>query len=171
MRRDGGPAAAALGQVLRPIDPEVPVYDVKTLEERRRDEEAGVRLNTFLLIFFAASALVLAVVGIYSILVYTVRQQSFEIGIRMALGADRSEIVRHFTRKGIALLALGLGAGLACALGLAKTMSSLLFNVSPYDPLVFLTVPCVIALCALPAILRPAFRATRVDPASLFRIN
>jgi putative ABC transport system permease protein len=171
LRRDGSSAARELNQVMQSIDPEIPMYDVKTLQERRRDEEAGVRLNTFLLIFFAASALALAVIGIYSILVYTVRQQSFEIGIRMALGADRQEIVRHFAWKGAALLAIGLAAGLACAFGLAKTMASILFNVSPYDPLVFLTVPCVIALFALPAILKPAFRATRVDPSSLFRLN
>jgi putative ABC transport system permease protein len=170
LRGDARPASAELSRILQSIDPEIPVYDVKTLEERRRDEEAGVRLNTSLLIFFAASALALAVIGIYSILVYTVRQQSFEIGIRMALGADRQEIVRHFAWKGAALLAIGLVAGLACALGLAKTMASILFNVSPYDPLVFLAVPCVIALFALPAILSPAVRATRVDPSSLFRL-
>jgi len=99
---------------------------------------------------------VLAVVGIYSILVYTVRQQSFEIGIRMALGADQSDILRHFLWKGVVLLAIGLAAGLAGAIGLAKAMASILFNVSPYDPLVFIAVPCVIALSSLPAILRPA---------------
>ena len=171
LRGDARPASAELSRLLQKIDPEIPVYDVKTLEERRRDEEAGVRLNTMLLIFFAASALVLAVVGIYSILVYTVRQQSFEIGIRMALGADRQKIVRHFAWKGAVLLAIGLAAGLVCALGLAKTMASILFRVSPYDPLVFLAVPVLIALFSLPAILRPAVRATRVDPSSLFRMQ
>jgi ABC-type antimicrobial peptide transport system permease subunit len=128
-----------------------------------------VRLNTILLIFFAASALALAIVGIYSILVYTVRQQSFEIGIRMAVGADQSDILRHFAWKGAALLGIGLIAGLAFALGMAKTMASLLFNVNPHDPLVFILVPCVVALISLPAILQPAYRATRVDPSSLFR--
>jgi predicted permease len=171
MRRNNNQARLQLSQLLQSIDPDIPVYDVKTLQERRHDEEAGARLNTLLLIFFAASALVLAVVGIYSILVYMVRQQSFEIGIRMALGADRSEILRHFALKGVTLLAIGLLAGLAFSLGLAKTMSTILFNVSPYDPLVFLTVPCVIALFSLPAILRPAARATRADPSSLFRLN
>jgi predicted permease len=160
-----------LSQVLQSIDPDIPVYDVKTLQERRHDEEAGVRFNTFLLLFFAASALLLAIIGIYSILVYTVRQQSFEIGVRMALGADRAEILRHFIRQGATLLAIGLLAGLACALGMAKTMSSLLFNVSPYDPLVFVAVPCFIALFSLPAILQPASKATRTDPSSLFRLN
>jgi putative ABC transport system permease protein len=171
LRGDGGQTAFELSRIMQSIDPDVPIYDIRTLQERRRDEEAGVRLNTILLIFFAGSALALAVIGIYSILVYTVRQQSFEIGIRMALGADRSDILRHFLWKGIALLAIGLLTGLACALGLAKTMSSILFNVSPYDPLVFLTVPCVIALCSVPAILRPASRATRVNPSSLFRLT
>jgi putative ABC transport system permease protein len=171
LRGEARPNPDTLNRIVQAIDPEIPVYDVKTLQERRRDEESGVRLNTSLLIFFAASALALAVIGIYSILVYTVRQQSFEIGIRMALGADRSEIVRHFVWKGAALLGIGLLTGLAGAFALAKTMASLLYNMSPYDPLVFLAVPCVIALCALPAILRPAVRATRVDPSSLFRLN
>jgi putative ABC transport system permease protein len=170
-RREDAPMRFQLSQVLQSIDPDIPVYDIKTLQERRHDEEAGVRFNTFLLLFFAASALMLAIIGIYSILVYTVRQQSFEIGVRMALGADRPEILRHFVRQGATLLAIGLLAGLACALGLAKTMSSLLFNVSPYDPLVFVAVPCFIALFSLPAILRPASKATRTDPSSLFRLN
>ncbi len=168
---DDAQARTQLSQVLESADPNIPVYDIKTLKERRHDEEAGTRLNTYLLLFFAASALLLAVIGIYSILVYTVRQQSFEIGIRMALGADRQVILRHFVWKGAALLAIGLLTGLAVALGLAKTMSSLLFKVSPYDPLVFIAVPCVIALFSLPAILRPASKATRADPSSLFRIN
>jgi predicted permease len=169
--REDAQTRRQLSQLLQSIDPDIPVYDVKTLLERRHDEEAGVRFNTFLLIFFAASALMLAIIGIYSILVYTVRQQSFEIGIRMALGADRPEILRHFAWKGAALLIIGLIAGLAFALGLAKTMSSLLFKVSPYDPLVFIAVPFVIAILSLPAILRPASKATRADPSSLFRLN
>jgi predicted permease len=171
MRRDNRQTRFQLSQVLRSIAPDVPVYDVMSLQERRRDEEAGTRLNTFLLIFFASSALVLAVIGIYSILVYTVRQQSFEIGIRMALGAGRSEILRQFVQKGVVLLAIGLFAGLVFGLGLAKTMASILFNVSPFDPLVFIAVPCAVALFSLPAILRPAVRATRADPSALLRLN
>jgi predicted permease len=169
VRGDGGKTAEPLSHLMQSIAPDIPVYDIKTLEERRHDEEAGIRLNTFLLIFFAAAALVLAIIGIYSILVYTVRQQSFEIGIRMALGANRTTILRHFVWKGAALLAIGLLTGLAFSFGLAKTMSSILFNVSPYDPLVFVVVPLVIALCSLPAIVRPAATATRADPSSLFR--
>ncbi|HSS52547.1 MAG TPA: FtsX-like permease family protein, partial [Thermoanaerobaculia bacterium] len=108
-------AGIQLSGVMRSIAPDVPVYDVKSLAQRRHDEEASVRLNTYMLIFFASSALVLAIIGIYSILVYTVRQQSFEIGIRMALGADLREILRHFTWKGIALLGIGMLSGLASA--------------------------------------------------------
>jgi predicted permease len=171
MRRDNNQTRRQLGELLQPIAPDIPIWDVKTLQERRHDEEAGTRLNTLLLMFFASSALVLAVIGIYSILVYTVRQQSFEIGIRMALGADRPVILRHFVWKGLALLALGLVIGTVLSFGLAKTMSSILFNVSPYDPLVFLSVPCLIGLFSLPAILRPASTATQADPSSLFRLN
>lgn len=171
LRQDGSPAARQLTGILQSIDPDIPVFDIKTLQERRRDEEAGVRLNTFLLIFFASSALVLATIGIYSILVYTVRQQSFEIGIRMAVGADRPDILRHFAWRGVTLLVLGLLAGLVCAFGLSKTISSMLFNVSPYDPIVFIAVPCLIALFSLPAILRPAAAATKTDPSALFRLT
>jgi len=171
LRGQGTQTGFELRRLLESIDPSIPVYDIRTLEERRRDEESGVRLNTILLIFFAASALVLAIVGIYSILVYTVRQQSFEIGIRMALGADQSNILRHFLWKGVTLLGIGLVTGLGCAFALARTMASILFNVSPYDSLVFIAVPCVIALFSLPAILRPAWRAAKVDPASLFRLG
>jgi ABC-type antimicrobial peptide transport system permease subunit len=169
LRRDGGQAGVQLAGLMKTIAPDIPVYDVKTLQQWREEEEAGMRLNALLLIFFASSALVLAVIGIYSILVYTVRQQTFEIGIRMALGADRSDILRQFVRKGVVLLGMGLIAGLTFALGLAKTMTSILFNVDPYDPLVFIAVPCIIALFSLPAILRPAYRATKADPSSLLR--
>lgn len=171
VRRDTSESRFQLSQLLRSIAPDVPVYDVRTLAQRRGDEEAGSRLNTFLLIFFASSALALALIGLYSILVYTVRQQSFEIGVRMALGADRSEIRRHFVRQGAALLVIGLAAGLVFALWLAKTMASILFEISPYDPLVFVVVPLTIVLCSVPAILRPAFRATRTDPSTLLRVN
>lgn len=168
-RGEGDQTRGHLRNLMQTIAPEIPVYDIKTLQELRHKEEAGMRLNAFLLIFFASSALLLSVTGIYSILVYTVRQQSFEIGIRMAIGADPSDILRQFARKGAVLLAIGLVAGLAFALGLAKTMGSILFDVDPYDPIVFLIVPCIIGLFSLPAILRPAYRATKVDPSALFR--
>lgn len=168
-RGENRETAEQLSRLLQRIAPDIPIYDIKTLRERRREEESGARLNACLLLFFASSALVLAVIGIYSILIYTVRQQSFEIGVRMALGADSSRILRHFIAKGLALLAVGLIVGLAVALGLAKTMSSILFNVDPYDPLVLTIVPCIIVLFSVPAILWPAYTATREDPSSLFR--
>lgn len=171
LRRDDSSAREQLSKVVQAVAPDVPVYDVQTLQERRRDEEADVRLNSFLLVFFASSALALAIIGIYSILAYTVRQQHFEISIRMALGADSSDILRHFLWKGLALLAFGLIAGLSCALGLAKLLASILFNVNPHDPLVFLTVPCVVALLSLPAILGPVYRAAKGDPAALLRVK
>jgi len=170
-RGDGGKAREQLSDVLRTIAPNIPIYDVQTLQERRRDEEAGGRLNALLLIFFASSALGLAIIGIYSVLVYSVRRQSFEIGVRMALGAHPSDLLRLLTWRGMALLGLGLLAGLACAFGLAKGLSSLLFDVNPHDPLVFLVVPGIIALVSLPAILGPAYKATRGEPSSLFRLH
>ncbi len=171
LRRDSAATRLALDQIMQPIDPDIPVFDVKTMVQLRREEEAGIRLNTFLLMFFAASALLLAIVGIYSVLLYTVRQQGFEIGIRMAVGADQPQILRHYVRQGLTLLALGVIAGLACALGLARAMESILFQVNPYDPLVFLTGACLIALFTLPAILRPAYKAARANPSALFRLN
>jgi predicted permease len=170
-RREGQNVREQLSQLTQTIAPDIPVYDVQTLEERRRREEGGARLNAVLLIFFASSALLLAVVGIYSILTYTVRQQRFELGIRVALGADQPDILRHFIWKGTALLGLGLLAGLAGALGLAKSLSTILFNVNPNDPLVFIAVPLLVALFSLPAILRPAYRAMRATPSSLLRLR
>jgi len=167
MDRGVEPASLHMEEILQSIDPGVPVYDVRTLAERRREEEAGPRLNTALLIVFAASALVLAVIGIYSILAYAVRQQSYEIGIRMALGADRADILRHFVGRGMALLAIGLAAGLACAFSLSKTISGILFNVSPFDPMVFVSVTALIFLFSIPAILGPARRATKKSSSSL----
>jgi putative ABC transport system permease protein len=168
-RQEQAATHRALAQIMQAIDPDIPVFAVKTLAQLRREEEAGVRLNTFLLIFFAAAALALAIVGIYSVLLYTVRQQSFEIGIRMALGADPPHVLRHYLRQGLTLLALGVAAGLACALGLARAMASILFDVNPYDPVVFLAGAGLIALFTLPAILHPACKATRTDPSTLFR--
>jgi putative ABC transport system permease protein len=170
-RRDVEATRRGLADLMKTIDPGIPVFNIKTFQQLRGEEEASLRLNAMLLIFFAASALALAVIGIYSILVYTVRQQSFEIGIRMALGADQPNILRLFVRKGLLMLGLGVFAGLLCALGLARTIASILFKVSPYDPLVFLTGATLIILFALPAILRPAYKATRTNPSTLFRTN
>ncbi len=166
-----GQPGLQLSEMMRSVDPDVPVYDVMTLQERRREEEAGVRLNTLFLIFFAASALILAAIGIYSILAYAVRQQSYEIGIRMALGADNSEILRHFVGRGLTLLVVGLLAGMTVALALARLMSGLLYNVSPFDPVVFILVPCIVGIFSLPAIFKPARVATKADPSNLFRFN
>jgi putative ABC transport system permease protein len=171
VRQDGSEVRKRLSQVMQTIAPDIPVYDIQTLQERRRNEEASVRFNVFLLLFFASSALLLAVIGIYSILVYSVRQQSFEIRVRMAVGANQSHILRRFFWQGTILLGIGLIAGLTGALGLARVLSSILFHVNPHDPLVFITVPCLIALLTLPVILRPAYRATKGDPSSLLRLK
>jgi putative ABC transport system permease protein len=170
-RRDTAPLRRALARIMEPIDPDIPVFDLRSFEERRREEEAGVRLNTLLLVVFALSALLLAMIGIHSVLVYTVRQQGFEIGIRMALGAGPPSILRHFVRQGLVLLAIGVVAGLACGLGLARAMASLLFRVNPYGPAVFLAGAGLIALFALPAILGPARTAARTDPSTLLRLG
>jgi putative ABC transport system permease protein len=170
-RREGGGIRQPLSRLLRTVAPDIPLYDVRTLRERRQDDEVGLRLNASLLIFFASSALALAVLGIYSILLYVARRQSHEIGIRLTLGAHPSAIRRRFVGRGLALLGLGLVAGLACAFGLAKGMSSILFKVNPRDPLVFAVVPCIIALVSLPAILRPAYWAAKADPSSLLRLQ
>ena len=122
------------------------------------------RFNAELLSIFAASALGLACVGIFGVMWSTVRRRRAEIGVRMALGAGPSRVVREILIEGIRLIALGIGIGLAAAFGLTRLMASLLFGVPPTDPATFLGVALLLAAAALLACWIPARRASRVDP-------
>lgn len=165
--RTKGEAAAvttAAREVIRSLDPEQPVADVRTLESMIGSSMAKARFSTLLLTIFAVIALLLAVVGIYGVMAYSVSARTHEIGVRMALGAQRGDVLRLVVRRGMALALGGVAIGVATSLALTHLMKSLLFNVSTIDPLTFVGVPLLLSIVALAACLIPARRATKVDP-------
>ena len=155
---------AAIRNTVTAIDPQQPLTSVKTMEQVISTTTAPRRFNALLLGGFAAIALVLATLGIYSVISYSITLRTQEIGIRMALGADRTMILRMILRKGIVLTLVGTVIGLAGAFALTRWMSSLLFGVSATDPATYVIVLLVALGAALLACSIPASRATRVDP-------
>lgn len=149
--------------VLR-VDPEQPVYDIKTLDERIAVSLQGRRAPMLLLVLFAGVALVLSAVGIYGVLAYAVAQRTGELGVRMAIGAQRGDVVRMVLGQGGRIAAIGLLVGLAGALALGGFLSTQLFGISRFDPLTFLAVVVVLGAVALVACWLPARRAARVSP-------
>jgi putative ABC transport system permease protein len=146
------------------IDPNLPVTGIETMEERLAATMEGERFNMLLLGLFAIVALTLAAIGIYGLLSYSVTQRSHEIGIRMALGARRTDVLRGVIRQGVVLTLIGVGTGLVLALALTRVLSNLLFEVSAADPLTYFGVSGVLVVVAVAASLVPALRATEVDP-------
>ncbi|HJQ32698.1 MAG TPA: ABC transporter permease [Pyrinomonadaceae bacterium] len=156
--------ASAVAREIQAIDKDMPAPDAETLEQIFRRETAPRRFNAALLALLAAVALVLAAVGIYGVMAYTVAQRTHEFGVRLALGAGRGDVLRLVLGGGMKLVLLGVGAGLAAALALTRLMSSLLFGVAPTDPLTFCGIALLLTLVALLASYIPARRATKVDP-------
>jgi len=161
--------ASAVTAQVRAIDQDQPVHDVLAMDHVVDDSISQRRFNMLLLAIFAATALVLAAVGIYGVLAYAVSRRTREIGIRMALGAQTRDVFQLIGREGFVLVLAGIGIGLAGALALTRLMSSLLFGVSPTDAATFAAVPAVLAAVALLACYLPARRAARVDPTVALR--
>jgi putative ABC transport system permease protein len=161
---DPGSLTTALRQAIRELDPEIPVYQARPLPEIAADRNAPRRLAALLIAVFAAIALVLAAVGIYGVMAYAVAQRTQEIGLRMALGARREDILGMVLRSGTIMAFAGVGIGLVAALALARLITSLLFQTSATDPPTFSIVPLLLVTVALVACYIPARRATRVDP-------
>jgi putative ABC transport system permease protein len=163
-------AADSLGFVgavrnqIQAIDPDLPIYNVQTMEGLIDASVSQRRLNLLLLGLFALVALSLATVGIYGVMSYTVTHRTHEIGIRMALGANPQNILRLITSQGMRLVAIGIGLGLAGALALTRIMSTLLYGVSATDPATFTTIALLLVFVALLACIIPASKAAKVDP-------
>jgi putative ABC transport system permease protein len=173
MRSRGDPlqALAAARSVVRSLDGDLPMYDAFTLESMVDRALGQPRFYVLLLSLFACLAVVLAVVGIYGVMAYTVQQRTREIGIRIALGASRERVVGMVVRRGLALAAVGIALGSAGAWGLARVLQTLLFGVRPRDPLTFVAVAALLGAVAFVASWLPARRAARVDPLSAIRAD
>jgi hypothetical protein len=146
-----------------------PIYAVRTMEQIISGSLAERRFTMLLLIIFAATALLLAAVGIYGVMSYAVTRRSHELGIRAALGASRGEIVGLVLRQGMKLAAIGMAAGLVAALALTRLMAGLLYGVRPADPATLVAVALLLGGIALVACYIPARRATAVDPVVALR--
>jgi putative ABC transport system permease protein len=163
---EGDPAALA-GAVRRAVwevDKDQPVSDVRTMREVLSESLARQRFSMLLLGIFAAVALVLAAVGLYGVMSYTVAQRTREIGLRMALGAQRLDVLRMVVGQGLKLVLLGVALGLLASLALTRVMASLLYGISATDPATLITISLVLIAVAMLASYIPARRATRVDP-------
>jgi putative ABC transport system permease protein len=153
------------------FDPEQSTFDIVTMDERVADTIWQRRLSGVLFAVFAALALVLASVGIYGVMSYTVSQRTREIGVRMAMGARPRDILKLVVGQGAKLIAAGLGAGMIVALIASRIIDSLLYQVSATDPLTYLVVPLLLAAVALVACYIPARRAMKVDPMTALRLE
>jgi putative ABC transport system permease protein len=156
--------ASAMRDAVARVDKDQPLFDLSSMEERIADSSAAERLSAFLLSLFAGLALVLAAIGVYGVISYSVAQRTHEIGVRMALGAGRLEVLAMVVRSGAVLAGLGVVIGLVCALGLTRLMSSMLFGIAATDWKTFAGVAIVLGAVTLVASYVPAWRASKVDP-------
>lgn len=166
IRTRGDPAAIepAVRRLVLSIDPQQPIYGVRSMDERVSGSSSQPRFLSLLLALFAAVAATLAAVGIYGVMSYTVAQQTRELGIRMALGAETGSVLRLVLNRGLVLAGVGIAIGVGGALALGKVMSTQLFQTKAADPMVFGIVSLGLVVVALLATLIPARRAMRVDP-------
>jgi len=160
---------AAVREQVRDLDPNQPLYDCKSLEQCMAESAVGRRVTAWLLGIFAGIALALAGVGIYGLISYSVAQRTHEIGVRMALGAERGQVARQVVGGSMRLVLMGVAVGLGAALGLTGLLTSLLYEVRPFDPTTFAAVFGVLLGVAVLASYLPARRAARVDPVVALR--
>jgi putative ABC transport system permease protein len=156
--------ATPLRSVIKSLDPELPIARMSTMEQRLATATSQPRFRTLLIALFAVLALVLACIGIYGVMSYSVVQRAHELGIRMALGAQTHDVLKLVLGQGLRLALIGTTIGLATAFGLTRLMRTLLFGVSPTDALTFSAIAALLLLMALLACYVPARRATKVDP-------
>jgi putative ABC transport system permease protein len=166
---DAASIAPAVRNAVAAIDPDQPVSDVATMEQLLAVSVSRSRFNTTLLMIFALVALVMAVVGIYGVMSYTVSQRTHEIGIRMALGAQIGDVMKMVVMRGVVLGLIGVAVGITAAFALTRLLTTLLFEVEPTDKLIFASVAVGSFLMTLLACSIPARRATKVDPLKALR--
>ncbi len=162
---------APLRGMLQSFDPDMPVYSTATLDDRLAGESASARSYASLMAIFGSLAVGLALIGIYGVFAFSVTQRTREIGIRMALGAQRQEVLRMITTQALTLALVGIGCGILGAFVLTRFMSSLLFKVSARDPLVFCSIALLLASAAVVAGYFPARRAASVEPVQALRME
>lgn len=162
-------AAEPLRRMLRETAPDLPVTAVRTMTQVVSEGNTMRRFFSTLMIVFSAVALVLAMVGLYGLIAYSVAQRRIEIGVRMSLGADRMRVLRMILRQGLVLVGIGLAFGIVGALALSKVLGSLLYGVGPHDPLVLGSVAAVLLVTGVLASAVPALRASRVAPVEALR--
>ncbi len=159
----------AIRHIVAGLDPLQPVYSISTMQEELDRIVAPRRFNSLVIDVFAALALVLAAVGLYGVVAYQVAQRTEELGVRMALGADRDRVLRFVLRDGMAPVLLGTACGMALSLALSRLLTGMLFGVTPHDLPTFTVVPAVLVVVAVGACYLPARRATKVDPVVALR--
>jgi putative ABC transport system permease protein len=166
VRADGEPERLMpqIRQKVRELDADLALANVRTMEQWLSDTAAQPRLNTLMLGVFGFVALLIASIGIYGVLAYSVSQRTGEIGVRMALGATPRGVLRLIVGEGMTVVLIGIGTGVVAGLALGRTVSSLVFGVPVRDPLTFVCVAVALAGVALAACAIPALRASRVDP-------
>ena len=173
MKAQGDPQALAnpVRQTIRELDPKLPVAEVRTMDEVVAATLSAPRFTGMLLGVFAALALALSAIGIYGVLSYVVSRRTREIGIRVAIGAGRGQVLRLVLGSGVGLALVGIVVGLAAAGSLSRVMTTLLHDVQPGDPATYATVAGVLTIVAIVASLVPAWRATRVDPVKALKVE
>jgi putative ABC transport system permease protein len=153
------------------MDPNVAVFGAQTMDAFLKRTLNLAEIEAYLGATFGIMALVLAAIGLYGVLSFSVAQRTRELGIRMALGARRGDVLRLVLRQVLRVAAAGIAAGILLGLGLAQVVGSLLYNISAYDARVFLLTPVILTLVALAAACIPALRATKVDPLIALRCD
>jgi predicted permease len=160
---------AEVKQQVAALDPDLPLFSIRTMEQLVAQQTAGARTQSLLVGLFAGLAALLAAVGIYGVMAYLVTQRTREIGIRMALGAHRGDVLRLVIGRGLKLTLIGLAIGNAAALGLTRFLASLLYEVKPTDRVTFIAVSLILTTAALLASYIPSRRAAKVDPMAVLR--
>jgi putative ABC transport system permease protein len=161
----------ALRNAVQSLDKNQPVYRVTTMEQLLARSVAARKFSLLLMALFAALALALSAIGLYGVLAYAVTQRRREIGIRMALGAQRNDVLKMVAKQGMALALIGIAVGLSASFALTRLMKTLLYGVSPTDPLTFAVIALLLVFVALLACWIPARRATKVDPITALRFE